>query len=181
MQEDCNAELINLLHLAMLSSSTGGSAVVDFAVEHFRRTGYVHRNRVAQTRKDLPLLICGEWRHAKTDVCIVDLQKDDILLLVQEDKRLEDRKPVDAHAQLVAQALAAFTENNANRQSMGLPPLDSKVNHPRNCHGWHCADVLQDPCYRGTRDPCSTWDLPSDPYHHHLLSPPRTTPSSPPQ
>ncbi|KAF9054864.1 hypothetical protein BJ165DRAFT_1441015 [Panaeolus papilionaceus] len=127
MQQDRNAELINLLHLAMLSSSTGESAVVDFAVELFRRTGYVHRNRVARMRKDLPLLVCGEWRHAKTDVCIVDLQQNNILLLVQEDKRLEDREPVDAHAQLVAQALAAFTVNNTNRQSMGLPLLDSKI------------------------------------------------------
>ncbi|TFK23489.1 hypothetical protein FA15DRAFT_462456 [Coprinopsis marcescibilis] len=126
MQQDRNAELINLLDLAMLNS-TGESAVDDFAVELFKLTGYVRRNRVARTRKDLPLLICGEWRHAKTDVCIVDRQQNDILLLVQEEKRLEDREPLDARAQLVAEALAAFTENNNSRESSGLPPLESKV------------------------------------------------------
>jgi hypothetical protein len=44
---------------------------------------------VARTRMDLPLLICGESRHAKTDVCIIDRSQNNILLLVQEDKRLE--------------------------------------------------------------------------------------------
>ncbi|KAJ2915618.1 hypothetical protein MD484_g4789, partial [Candolleomyces efflorescens] len=126
MQQDRNAELINLLDLAMLRSS-GESAVVDFAVELLKLTGYVRRNRVARTRKDLPLLICGEWRHAKTDVCIVDREQGDILLLVQEDKLLEDTEPLDARAQLVAEALAAFTENNASRMSSDLAPLESKV------------------------------------------------------
>ncbi|TFY65951.1 hypothetical protein EVG20_g5134 [Dentipellis fragilis] len=126
MQRDRNAEFINLLDLAMLRSS-GESAVDDFVVELLKLTGYVRRHRVARTRNDLPLLICGEWRHAKTDVCIIDRQQNDILLLVQEDKRLEDREPLDARAQLVADALAAFTDNNASRQSFDLPPLESKV------------------------------------------------------
>lgn len=126
MQQDRNAELINLVDLAMLRSS-GDSAVDDFAVELLKVTGYVRRNRVARTRWDLPLLICGEWRHAKTDVCVIDCQRNDILLLFQEDKRLEDREPHDPNAQLVAGALAAFTENNASRKSAGLPPLESRV------------------------------------------------------
>lgn len=126
MQSDRNAELINLLDLAMIRSS-GESAVDDFAVELFKMTGYVRRNRVARTRKDLSLLVCGEYRHVKTDVCIVNREQNDILLLVQEDKRLEDSEPFDARAQLVAEALAAFTENNAHRESMGLTPLHSKV------------------------------------------------------
>lgn len=196
MQQDRNAELINLLDLAMVSS-TGETAVDDFAVELLKLTGYVRRNRVARTRKDLPLLICGEWRHAKTDVCIVDRQQNDILLLVQEDKRLEDREPFDARAQLVAEALAAFAENNASRQNIGLHPLESKVSitipstllarltrlsgYAGNCYGWHCADVLQDSCYRRTCDSCPAWNLPPNPYRCHLLSPPRRTPSPPPQ
>ncbi|PPQ91613.1 hypothetical protein CVT25_012794 [Psilocybe cyanescens] len=129
MQQARNAELINLLDLAMLRSS-GESAVDDFVVELLRHTGYVHRNRVACTRKDLPLLICGEWRHAKTDVCIVDRRQNDILLLVQEDKYLEDREPLDAHAQLVVEALAAFAESNAGRESFDLPPFESKASIP---------------------------------------------------
>lgn len=49
MQQDRNAELINLLDLAMLHSS-GETAVADFAVEHLEHTGYVRRNRVARTQ-----------------------------------------------------------------------------------------------------------------------------------
>lgn len=126
MLQDRHAELINLLDLAMLSS-TGESAVADFTVELFKIMGYVRRDRVARTRKDLNLLICGEYRHAKTDVCIIDRSKNDILLLVQEDKRLEDREPVSAQAQLVAEAVAAFGENNESLKSAGLDPLSEKV------------------------------------------------------
>lgn len=126
MQEDRHAELINLLDLAMVSS-TGESAVDDFAVELFKVLGYVRRNRVARTRKYLRLLICGEYTHAKTDVCIVDRSQNDILLLVQEDKRSEDREPVDAQAQLIAQAVAAFAENNENRMAAELDSLPEKV------------------------------------------------------
>ena len=125
MQQDRLAELINLLDLAMIPEM-GETAVDDFTVELFKVTGYVHRDRVARTRADLPLFICGEQRHAKTDVCIVDRAQNDILLLVQEDKRLE---PISARAQLVAEAVAGFNENNANREAVGLPPLVEKVGY----------------------------------------------------
>ena len=88
MQQDRNAELIGLLDLAMIPDK-GETAVDDFAVELFKVLGYVRRQRLARTRVDLPLLICGEERHVKTDVCIVDRSQNDILLLVQEDKRLQ--------------------------------------------------------------------------------------------
>lgn len=126
MLQDRHAELINLLDLAMVSSN-GESAVGDFVVELFKIMGYVRRNQVARTRKDLHLLICGEYRHAKTDVCIVDRSQNDILVLVQEDKRLEDREPASAQAQLVAEAVAAFGENNENRKAAGLDSLSEKV------------------------------------------------------
>ena len=100
-----------------------------FAVELFKVLGYVRRQRLARTRVDLPLLICGKERHAKTDVCIVDRSQNDILLLVQENKRLQQLEPVNARAQLVAGAVAAFNENNAQREAMALPPLVSKVSH----------------------------------------------------
>ena len=126
MVQDRNAELINLLDLATTTSS-GESAVDDFSVELFKALGYVRRNRVARTRKDLSLLVCGERRHAQTDVCIVDRLQNDIILLVQEDKRVEGGENVDARAQLVAEAIAAFTENNMNRELADLPPLAEKV------------------------------------------------------
>jgi len=107
----------------------GETAVDDFAVELFKVMGYVRRNRVARTRADLPLFICGEQRHAKTDVCIIDRAQNDILLLVQEDKRLEHGEPVNARAQLVAEGVAGFNENNVNREAVGLPPLVEKVGY----------------------------------------------------
>ncbi|KAF5342904.1 hypothetical protein D9758_015393 [Tetrapyrgos nigripes] len=126
MHRDENAELITLLDLAMAHRS-GECAVDDFAVQLFRTMGYVRRERVARTRKDLVLQICGELRQAKTDVCIVDRSNNDIILLVQEDKRVEDGENVIAEAQLVAEAIAAFAENNKNRETNGLEPLAEKV------------------------------------------------------
>ena len=126
MQQDRHAELITLLDLAMIEN--GETAVDDFTVELFKVLGYVRRERVARTRADLPLFICGEIKHAKTDVCIIDRSQNEILLLVQEDKR-EHWEPVNARAQLVAEAVAAFNENNANREAAGLPPMAEKVSH----------------------------------------------------
>ncbi|KAN0094466.1 hypothetical protein V8E55_002753 [Tylopilus felleus] len=114
MQQDRHAELITLLDLAMIPETL------------FKVLGYVRRERVARTRADLPLFICGEIKHAKTDVCIIDRSQNEILLLVQEDKR-EHWEPVNARAQLVAEAVAAFNENNANREAAGLPPMAEKV------------------------------------------------------
>ena len=116
MQQDRHADLITYLDLAMMPE-LGETAVVDFAVDLFKTLGYVRRERVARTRMDLPLFICGESRHAKTDVCIMDRSQNDILLLVQDEKRLEHEDPVNAQAQLVADAIGAFNENNVHREA----------------------------------------------------------------
>jgi len=116
---DWNAELLNLLDMAM-------SAVDDFAAGFFRALGYAKHNRVARTRRDLSLLICGEFRHAQTDVCIVDRDHNDILL-VQEDKRFEEGEGGDPQAQLIAEAIAAFGINNEQRVNADVDPLDEKV------------------------------------------------------
>ena len=50
---------------------------------------------------------------AKADVCLMDAVSSEILLLVQEDKM--HIKPSDTEAQLIAEAIAAFQENNAKR------------------------------------------------------------------
>ncbi|PPQ71076.1 hypothetical protein CVT25_007864 [Psilocybe cyanescens] len=126
MQQHHNARLIKLVDLVMLRS-WGESAIVDFTVELLQLTGYDHQNRLARRRIDMPLFLCGKWRHMKTDVCLMDCKQNNILLVVQGDKWLEDREPLNARARLVAEALAAFTKNNANRQSS---PLESKVNIP---------------------------------------------------
>src|SRR6266702_565761 len=83
---DHNAELIHLLDLAMEPVLAGETAVDDFTVELLRRLGYVKRNRIAHTQKDIPYLICGEWEHAKPDICLLNHLHNDILLIIQEDK-----------------------------------------------------------------------------------------------
>jgi len=109
----------------------GESAVVDFSAELLTVLGYVYQDRLVHRRVDLPLFICGEDRHAKATFCIIKYsQKNgDILLLVQAVKRSEDGEPVNAPAHLVAKAVAAFNENNAQRAAIGHPPLTEKVSH----------------------------------------------------
>ncbi|KAJ7758092.1 hypothetical protein DFH07DRAFT_884698 [Mycena maculata] len=105
-------------------SAVDDSAVDDFTVLLLTELEYVPMGRVLRTKKNIPLVICGENRQANTDVCVID--DDDILLLVQEDKRQgETGNPVP---QLVAEAIAAFHSNNMNREQMlGLPRLPSEV------------------------------------------------------
>ncbi|PBK88935.1 hypothetical protein ARMGADRAFT_936601 [Armillaria gallica] len=64
MIQDRNVKLISLLDLE--------SMVVNFTVDLFMMLGYVKCDRLAHTCIDLPLLICGEYRHTKTDVCLID-------------------------------------------------------------------------------------------------------------
>ncbi|KAF9555688.1 hypothetical protein CPC08DRAFT_121445 [Agrocybe pediades] len=80
-------------------------------------------------RRDLPFLVCGEFKSANMDVSIVDDEQGDILLLVlvQEYRHPEDAPPCDPLSQLVANALAAFTESNEHRILRRLPPLKSKI------------------------------------------------------
>jgi hypothetical protein len=77
----------------------------------------------------MPFVTSGEKRHAKTDVCILDCSQNDILLLVQEDKKPFPRNPFSAQARLVAEAVAAFDRNNKRRMAAGLPPLAEKVSY----------------------------------------------------
>lgn len=110
MQYDSNAELINLLDLAMGFSEE--PAVNDFTVELFKRLGYVKRNRVARTQKDISFFNSGEWVYTMADVCLLDLLHDDILLVVQEDKRCLREELRDPRPQLIAKAISAFDRNN---------------------------------------------------------------------
>ena len=122
--DDSVYELLRTMDLAMSPAPAEESAVDDFAVLLLRALGYSTRGRVSRTRKDIPLVICGENRYTKTDVCIID--QNQILLLVQEDKRHMDNS--DPEPQLIAEAIAAFAENNRTRQqTLNQLPLESKV------------------------------------------------------
>jgi len=127
MQQDHHAQLIAYLDLAMIPEM-GEAAMIDFIIDLFKALKYVCRDRLAHTRMDLPLLICGENRHAKTNVCLLDYSQNEILLVVQADKILE-HGPIESPAQLIAEAVAAFNKNNAQREVAGHPPLAEKVSY----------------------------------------------------
>ena len=118
--------LLRLMELAMVPRPSQESATADFAAHLLKILGYAPRPRVIRTRNDIPFLICGEYRKAQTDVCI--LSRDGILinLLVQEDKRhFGIMEPLP---RLVAEAIAAFQDNNATRaRVLRQPPIASKV------------------------------------------------------
>ena len=91
MTNDSNYKFMNYMDLAMNPVPMEESAVVDFAVCLLSLLDYAPRTRITRTWADITFTICGERRHAKTDVCVVD--KDDIiLLLVQENKRHKEQK-----------------------------------------------------------------------------------------
>jgi hypothetical protein len=122
--EDDVYQLLKHMDLAMSRSPAEESAVDDFAVVLLRALGYTRRGRVLRTRKDIPLIICGENRHAQTDVCILD--EHEIILLVQEDKR--HLQMSDPEPQLIAKAIAAFAANNQSRQQiLAQSPKTSKL------------------------------------------------------
>jgi len=100
MTNDSNYKFVRYMDLAMDPVPAEESAVDDFAV------------------------ICREQCHAKTDVCVVD--EDNILLLVQEDKRHKEGK--DPEPQLIAGAIAVFQANNTKQtRVLGEEAIDAKV------------------------------------------------------
>ncbi|KAJ3879562.1 hypothetical protein F5051DRAFT_451463 [Lentinula edodes] len=114
---DDNYKLLRYMDLAMNPVPTEESAVDDFAVHLLKLLGYLPRSRMAWTRADIPLWMCGEL---KTDVCIVE--SDDILLLIEENKRHKELK--DPEPQLIAEAIAAWSGSHwAPISSKNLPKL----------------------------------------------------------
>ncbi|KAI9228247.1 MAG: hypothetical protein DHS80DRAFT_23490 [Piptocephalis tieghemiana] len=112
--------LLKYLDLAMTIRESEESAVDDFAAHLFEALGYVDLERFVCTRKDIRLFMCGQNVYAKTDVCI--MTENEILLLLQEDK--SHINPVDPEPQLIAEAIAAFQNNNKVRERfLNVPPL----------------------------------------------------------
>ena len=67
--------------------------------------GYETEETVVRTRKNIQLDMCGRRVPAETDVCVINVDSE-IMLLVQEDK--SHISPMDPEAQLVAEAIAAL-------------------------------------------------------------------------
>ncbi|KAI6038031.1 hypothetical protein EDC04DRAFT_2698494 [Pisolithus marmoratus] len=94
------------LELAMIHEE-GNSGVVDFAVVLLPLPWIC-------LRMWLPFLTCGEFKHAKVDVCVINCDANAIVRL-------------DTCPQLVAGAIAAFQDMNSGRRAAGLEVLDSMV------------------------------------------------------
>lgn len=132
-----NDENYHYMDLAMEPVPAEELAVNDFAVCLLTMLGYVPRSRMARTRADIPLIICGEPWHAKTDVCIVD--ENDILFLVQEDKGHKERK--DPEPQLIAAAIADQQHQTNACSRSGWYQYKVMVGHLGR---FFASDVLQD-------------------------------------
>ena len=115
-------QLLHYLDLAMNPKAGLESAVDNFAAQLLRGLEYDDNNRIVFIQHAIPFLICGETSVAQTDVCVMD--KDEILLLLQEDKRLSSMK--DPEPQVIAEAIAVFAINNMTRERrLNLQPRDS--------------------------------------------------------
>jgi len=115
-------QLLHYLDLAMDPKIGQEVAVDNFAAELLRGLNYDDNDRIVFIWHALPFLICRENSIAQTDVCIMD--DDEILLLLQEDKRLTSMK--DPEPQIIAEAIAAFATNNMRwDRHLNLQPRDT--------------------------------------------------------
>ncbi|KAF8508943.1 hypothetical protein BU17DRAFT_56480 [Hysterangium stoloniferum] len=112
--------LLHYLDLALDPKVGQETAVDNFAAKLLEKLGYDEGDRIIFIRRALPFLICGTTCSAQTDVCV--MSDDEILLLVQDDKRLFSLK--DPEPQVIAEAIAAYALNNKIRKdSLNLPKL----------------------------------------------------------
>jgi hypothetical protein len=111
-------QLLHYLDLAMDPKAGQEAAVDNFAAELLRSLDYDDKDRIVFIWHTIPFLICGENSAAHIDVCIMD--DNEILLLLQEDKKLTSMK--DPEPQVIASAIAAFALNNRKRErELNLP------------------------------------------------------------
>ncbi|KAI6013057.1 hypothetical protein PISMIDRAFT_118585 [Pisolithus microcarpus 441] len=124
MEDDDSYLAARYMDLATNRVPDEESAVVDFVMQLLHTMGYATRaaHRDLRSRKAIDFFICGEWKDAKADVCVMDGYK--VLLVVQEDKC--HMQVVDPNAQLVAAAIAAVQNNNRMRSIVGSDVLDFK-------------------------------------------------------
>ncbi|KAH9160698.1 hypothetical protein EDB89DRAFT_866818 [Lactarius sanguifluus] len=123
MEDLANKELINLLDLVMEGFEE--SYVDDFGAMLLRRLGYPEDGRVIHTRaSNIRLEISGRSKYAQPNICIIDRSHHNCLLLVQENKRFRPGNQAVPQAQLIAEAIAAFTHNNHLLQHAGQETLD---------------------------------------------------------
>ena len=106
-------------------ASSGLECKVDeYAKELLKSMEYRKEGRIISIRHILKFFTCGTFSTAQTDVCIFRTSTG-LLLLLQEDKRLISTK--DPEAQVIAEAIAAFQENNKIRIANYKEQLDKML------------------------------------------------------
>lgn len=128
--------VLRMMDLASTPSEQD-SAVIDFAALLLYELGYASRGRMLRTRKDVPLVICGDIMDTLADMCVKD--ENEIFFLVQEDKYWG---LLDAEAQLIEKAIVAFAANNITRQKKLHPP-PWFYNHRWGHYEGHQSNFLQ--------------------------------------
>ncbi|KAG5636950.1 hypothetical protein H0H81_006298 [Sphagnurus paluster] len=99
----------NLLHTLQMAQTSAESWVDEFASRILRKMGYEGRKRLVKVKQMLHFLSGGALQNAQADVCV--MSRDEVILLVQEDKRSSDGLVLGSRPQLVAEAIAAFAWN----------------------------------------------------------------------
>ncbi|KAI6019048.1 hypothetical protein PISMIDRAFT_110908 [Pisolithus microcarpus 441] len=124
MENEDSYRVVHYMDLATNRVPDEESAVDDFVMQLLHMMGYATRaaSRDLHSHKAIPFLICGEWKNAKADVCVMDGYE--ILLVVQEDKC--HMQLGDPNAQLITTAIAAVQNNNQMQSILGSDVLDFK-------------------------------------------------------
>jgi hypothetical protein len=114
---------LSYLGLALCVNYGQESAIDDFGKSVLEVTGFDEKGTILRRCYDIPLTICSdEDRCSRTDICLVHLNSM-ILLVVQENAT--DDSIYKPEAQVIAEAIATFQNNNEKRLAFGAPPLSS--------------------------------------------------------
>lgn len=107
-----------------LATNAGQETVTDdFARELLHIVGFEERGYVLRTHHIIPLSICGDIdKVAQTDVCLLD-RRSTIFLILQENRTVFNTS--DPEPPVIAEAIAAYQQNNLKRARMGLSTLDT--------------------------------------------------------
>jgi hypothetical protein len=110
------ARFIKIVLAVTRTNTNVESAVDDLVRTIFEMFDYDEGDLLIRTREEIELEMCGSKTSAKPYICI-ETSKLTFKLLVQEDKSYQNSKSktLNPEAQVIAEAIAAFQENNKIR------------------------------------------------------------------
>ncbi|CAA7266661.1 unnamed protein product [Cyclocybe aegerita] len=95
---------------------------IDFTAFLLHLLGFDDPDRIIHRRKELQFEMCASNVGARIDVCVEGRSRECIFLVQHATNTMIDPEP-----QLIAGAIAAFTQTSLGRIASGLPPLREKV------------------------------------------------------